>query len=245
MTEPNKKTEEIQNQDLGEKAEGERESSGNIKNKKPPHKTSWWNSTMMVALGLLLLMSGLTVYILISVFQEEPPEKRGVEFPFDKEVIIEFSSLNEVDQKIENIARRQNDSEFLEVVFQDYNRPLFITEMLDELEDPVLSDDLKREMVGFSIGTHQGNTFLLLEFESKAFPILSQRSDTIFNALKYFTGRTSREERERLERANTLVVERSGDTTYGFLNDHVIAVTTTEDMFLKILEEYRASLSKF
>ncbi len=202
-----------------------------------------WIFVMVVVVGAILIISGLTLYIFISVFQEEPVEKRSVLFPFEKESFVSFTSVSNINSQIRNAVHREEVvGTTFEITFQEHRRPLFVNDMLKGTEAD-LPEAVKSNLEGFSIGVHDGNVFVLMSFKRDAYPLLLDHSEAIFHSLEHFIGRASTRELERLKRANTLLVLRNGGVVYGFLNDHTIAVTDTEELFLEILDLYRESFN--
>ncbi len=223
--------------------EADERKSAFVYKKKSSGSGRQWISVLTIIIGGILIISGLTIYIFISVFQEETVEKKGVEFPFHKETLISFTSVHNINSQIRGAVHREEstDSAF-EITFQEHGRPLFINDILRSTGSE-LPERVGGSVDGFSIGVHDGNVFILMSFKRDAYPLLSEHSDDIFQSLEYFIGRASTRELERARRANTLLVSRNGGVVYGFLNDHTIAVLDTEEFFLKILKLYRDSFN--
>lgn len=210
-----------------------------------PSKSNYqWIPAAATIFAVILILSGLTIYAFVSFFQAEQVEKKGVNFPFNKERLIDFTETKNINLEIRNAVHKEgNTNALLELVFQKNGQPLFIDKMLEDIEG-IVSEQLVNQIENFSVGAHRGDMFILIDFKKDAFPVLLNNSTEIFTAMEYFTGRASTRELERVNRANTLIIKRNGDTIYGFLNDKTVAITGKEDLFLKILEKYRASFNK-
>lgn len=209
-----------------------------------PSKSKYqWIPTAVTIFAIVLILSGLTIYIFVSFFQAEQVEKKGVGFPFNKEQLIDFTETKNINLEIRNAVHKEgNTNALLEIVFQKNGQPLFVDELLEDIEG-IVSEELVNQIENFSVGAHRGDMFILIDFKKDAFPVLLDNSTEVFSAMEYFTGRASTRELERVNRANTLIIKRNGDTVYGFLNDKTVAITGKEDLFLKILEKYRASFN--
>ncbi len=207
-----------------------------------PSKSKYqWVPVAATIFAVILILSGLTIYTFVSFFMSEQIDKKGAEFPYNKEQLIEFTETENINLEIRNAVHKEgNTNALLELVFQRHGQPLFIDKMLKDVKG-ILSKELADQIQGFSVGVHEGDMFILIEFKKEAFPVLLKNSTEIFNAMEYFTGRASTRELERVNRANTLIIKRNGDTVYGFLNNRTVAITGKEDLFLKILKKYRAS----
>ncbi len=198
-------------------------------------------STIVIIVSFLLLLSGFTIYAFISAFQEEEKEQKSVNFPFDKEVPVVFTSPRDISEQIENISNRKTDSEdLLEIIFQDHKNPLFLTEMLKTYEEPI-SKELKKNIESFSIGVYKGNIFFLTTFKKDVFPIMSNHSEDFFRIVETFTGKERTQKVDRYKKANADIIVKENGNIYGFLNKKTIAITETEEFFLKILDIYRSS----
>lgn len=210
---------------------------------RPPKSKYQWVPTAVTVFALVLILSGLTIFTFVTFFQTELVEKKGVEFPFDKEQLIDFTKTEDINLQIRNAINKEGNTDALiEIVFQEHNQNIFLDKLLGDIEG-IPSEKLISQIEGFSVGAHGGDMFILINFKKDAFPILLNNSTEIFNAMEYFTGRASTREMERVYRANTLIIKRNGDTVYGFLNDNTVAITGKEDLFLKILDRYRASFN--
>ncbi len=202
-----------------------------------------WITVAVVVTGAILIISGLTMYVFINVFQEEPVEIRSVDFPFDKESLVSFTSLQDANSQIRSAVHREESMDaMLEIIFQQHGRTLFINDMLSGT-NAVLPERVRDKINGFSVGVRDGYVFVLISFRDDAFPLMSNYSQDMFNTLEFFIGRASTRELERIKMANTLVVLRNGDVVYGFLNDNTIAVTGTKELFLDLLDHYRTSFN--
>ena len=192
---------------------------------------------VVITLSFLLLLIGLTIYAFMSAFQEEQREHKGVEFPFDREVAVMFTSSKDIPEQIRNVAVRNSGSdEFLEIVFQERKNPLFVTDILENFER-----GFKNSIKSFSVGAHKGDIFLLINFNTDAFLVISSHPKDVSQTIDVFTGKESGREIERIKRANTDIVIMENDILYGFLNKNMIAVTETEGSFMEILDVYRSS----
>lgn len=202
--------------------------------------SGWRKSVIVTIIAFLLATSGFTIFTFISILQKDPPEKRGVEFPFSREVIVPFSFNKNTHTLIEDIAGRSSSSgDFIEIVLQNENLPLFMTDIVKDPEKS-LPRSIESSITNFSIGSLKGEPFFLISFNTNAFPLMSEYSEEIFSYLSHFTGKTSTREIDRLKRANTLVILRNENTVYGYLNKNIIAITENEDAFLDILKRYRS-----
>ncbi|MGM0628913.1 MAG: hypothetical protein ACQESA_00620 [Patescibacteria group bacterium] len=186
----------------------------------------WKGSIIVVIIAFLLAVSGFTIFTFITMLQKDPPEKRGVEFPFDGEIVIplpysEESGYENPSNIIKNTVRRNSlNKDFIEIVLQREDNPLFINEILKDKNS--LPKEMRSQIKGFSMGSKEGVPFFLLSFNNSAFPVLSKHSKELFSSMSYFTGRTSTREAERQERENTtnfLRTVKEGNTVYGYLKE--------------------------
>lgn len=200
--------------------------------------------TVIIILSFLLLLSGFSVYAFIAAFQEESREKKGVEFPFEREVSIMFTSPKDVLDQIKNFSVRNSAShEVLEIVFQDQKGVLFLTDMLGDLEKE-MSKELKSNINSFSVGVHKGRPFVLTTFNNDAFFVMSSHSKEFFQAMEIFTGKENLQEIKRVQKANTDIVIMNNNIIYGFLNKNTIFIAKTEEFFLEMLDFYRSFYQK-
>ncbi|MGM0482699.1 MAG: hypothetical protein ACQEP6_02435 [Patescibacteria group bacterium] len=221
-----------------------RSRSTSYKNRLSTALIQWKGSVVVIVISFLIAISGFTILTFILMLQKEPPEKKGVEFPFDREIVAPLSYSEESGYEnprkiIENTARQHSLSDnFIEIVLQNEDVPLFITDILKNKKES-LPENVRDRIEGFSIGSLEGKPFFLINFSDSAFPILSEHSKELFRSMSHFTGRASTEEIERMERANTLVVLRDGNIVYGYLEKNTVAITESEEVFLDILKRYR------
>lgn len=202
----------------------------------------WWTTSTIVILSFLFVLVGFTVYSFTTAFKPNTPVKQSVGFPFEKEVSVPFVSLSEVNPSIRDVVRKNEKEKFvLEIAFKRRGFPVNFNDMLGSSKGN-LPKSVKDKISGFNVGVYKGNVFLLLSFEEDAFPIVTKNSRSLFRELEYFSGRASTGEIKRGSHSNTLIVSRTGDTVYGFLNNNTIAVTADEESFLELLKIYRAFL---
>ena len=200
----------------------------------------WKRYITMVVVAFLLLSSGYTIITFITMIEKEVPEKRGVVFPFDREVIVQIASPDPLHRTIENAVNRHDSrGSFVEIVLQDGDIPLFVNEVLRETGKE-LPAGIADRIDGFSIGGLEGDLFLLISFDVDAYSLMSKQYEDILESISHFTGRSAGQEQDRLKRASTIVVLTQGGTVYGFLNTNTVAITTNTENFLSLVDRYRS-----
>lgn len=197
-------------------------------------------SILVVVISVLLFTSGFTVFALITMIERDAPEKRSVLFPFDREVVVSLPSSEDLHSVVESAANEnRSKGVFAEVVIEDKKRPLFINEMLDGTEKR-LPVNIANRIDGFSIGSLEGEPFLLISFNTDAYSLMSEQQEDILRSASHFTGKTGGREIGRIKRANTLITLMEEGLLYGYLNSKTIAITANTDTFISIVNKYRS-----